>query len=186
MRPDHLTVNARAARAAARQVGVIMAMGALSLAAHEPLCRARDLPIIPSQAGQAAGTDTQAQQGEGRATLQISAQVDRATVDVGDRLTLTITIEGDFAKAELQPFEFPKALEVVAQSRASNVSLRLGDVKRSVSLVYVLRAQEAGTFQLGPFEAVHRGKPIVTDPIQIVVNKPLLPPQQQEHQRYTL
>ena len=114
------------------------------------------------------------------------ARVDKTGVDVGSTLTLTITIEGDFTKAELEPFEFPKAFAVVAQSRASNVSLRVGDVKRSVSLVYVLLAQEPGTFQLGPFQLIHQGKPILTDPIEIVVTKPNLPPQLKETPRYTL
>ena len=46
--------------------------------------------------------------------VRVSAQVDKTTVDVGAQVTLTITIEGDFAKVDLKPFEFPKAFQVLA------------------------------------------------------------------------
>ena len=122
----------------------------------------------------------------GKPKLHISAQVDQTAVDLGSELTLTITIEGDFAKAELRPLQFPKAFQVTAQSQASNISFQLGNVKRSLSLVYVLAPQEAGTFQLGPFEAVHRGKSFFTDPLEILVTKPILPPKLEEHERFLL
>ena len=121
-----------------------------------------------------------------KGALRISATVDRTTVDLGSQLTLTITLDGDVANVSLKPFEFPKALQVVAQSRSSNLSMGAGEVKRSVSLIYVLVPQEAGTFRLGPFQVVHQGKPVVTDSLDIVVKKPLLPPTLHEHQRYTL
>lgn len=118
--------------------------------------------------------------------VRISAQVDKTTVDVGAQLTLTITIEGDFAQANLKPLELPKVFQVVAQSRASNLSVEAGGVKRSVSLVYVLLPQETGTFKLGPFKIVHRGEPLLTDPIEITVNKPVLPPHLSPQPRYIL
>jgi len=118
--------------------------------------------------------------------VHVSAQVDKTTVELGTSVTLTITIEGDFAKAKLEPVAFPKVFAVVAQSQASNVSLRVGALKRSVSLVYVLVPQEAGTFQLGPFHILHEGKALLTDPIEVVVTKPTLPPRLEETPRYTL
>lgn len=118
--------------------------------------------------------------------VRISAQVDKTTVDVGAQVTLTITIEGDFAKVTLQPFEFPEVFQVVAQSRASNLSLEAGGIKRSISLIYVLAPQEPGTFQLGPFKVVHHGEPLLTDPIEVTVSKPVLPPHLQPHERFTL
>ena len=137
-------------------------------------------PLAPPEARAKRGGDADVQ------GLRLSAQVDKTTVEVGSQLTLTLTIEGEFAKAELQPFEFPKALPVVAQSRSTNLSIQLGRVQRSVSLVYVLLAKEPGTFQLGPFQVTYQGKPILTDPIQIVVSKPVLPPHLEEHERITL
>lgn len=119
-------------------------------------------------------------------SVNISAQVDKTAVDLGGRLTLTITLDGDLANVNVQNFKLPPGLQVVAQSRASNVSLGAGEVKRSVSLIYVLLAQEPGTFQLGPFQIIHQGKPVLTEPIEIVVKKPLVPPAKKDTQRYTL
>ena len=110
-------------------------------------------------------------------TLRMSAEVDKTAVNVGSSLTLTITLGGDLGQAQVEPFQFPEGLHVVAQSRASNVALRLGQMQRSVSLVYVLLAREPGTFQLGPFQVTHQGRPILSDPITITVSKPSLPPQ---------
>ena len=118
--------------------------------------------------------------------LAISAGVDRTTVEVGDQLILTLTIEGEFSKAELQPFQLPKALVVAAQSRSTNLSVQAGAVKRSMSLVYVLAAQEPGKVRLGPFQVTYQGKRVLTDPIDIVIHKPVLQPSLEPHERFTL
>lgn len=126
------------------------------------------------------------QRDAGAPSINISAQVDKTAVDLGNRLTLTITVDGDLTNVNMQDFKLPDGLQIVAQSRASNVSMGAGEVKRSVSLIYVLLAQEAGTFQLGPFQIVHQGKSVLTEPIEIVVKKPLVPPTKKDTQRYTL
>ncbi|MBI3087823.1 MAG: BatD family protein [Candidatus Omnitrophica bacterium] len=118
--------------------------------------------------------------------VNISATVDQTRVDVGAQLTLTITIEGAFTNVNLKPIEFPQAFHVVAQSRSSNISLEVGGVKRSVSLLYVLMATEPGTFQLGPFQIMHHDTPLATDPIEITVNKSALPPKLRKQERYLL
>jgi len=118
--------------------------------------------------------------------VTISAQVDKTAVNLGAQITLTITIEGDVEHVQLQKFEFPEALPVVAQSRASNVSISPGEVKRSVSLMFVLAAQQPGTFQLGPFKATHQNQDVSTQPIEIVVNKPVVPPALPGTHRYML
>ena len=119
-------------------------------------------------------------------SITISAQVDKTAVEVGDRVTLTITVDGDLTNVNMQDFNLSDGLRIVAQSRASNVSVGGGEVKRSVSLTYVLLAQEPGTFQLGPFKLVHQGQSVLTEPIEIVVKKPVVPPTQRDTQRYTL
>ena len=119
-------------------------------------------------------------------SITISAQVDKTAVEVGDRVTLTITVDGELTNVNMQDFNLSDGLRIVAQSRASNVSVGGGEVKRSVSLTYVLLAQEPGTFQLGPFKLVHQGQSVLTEPIEIVVKKPVVPPTQKDTQRYTL
>jgi len=125
--------------------------------------------------------------------FQVSAQVDRTSLDVGGRLTLTVTLEGNLAGTELKPLQLPLGFTVAAQTRSSNVFVQPGGIRRAVSLVYVLMPKEAGTFKLGPFTVVRkagsrRGKPqeVSTDPIEIVVKKAVLPPGLKPHERFFL
>ncbi|OGX13172.1 MAG: hypothetical protein A3I71_07630 [Omnitrophica WOR_2 bacterium RIFCSPLOWO2_02_FULL_63_16] len=118
--------------------------------------------------------------------VQLSVQVDRTTVDVGEQLALTITVEGNVQQVELEPVEFPKAFRVVAQSRSTHLAMEAGQVKRSISLVYALTALEPGQFTLGPFEARRRGQSLLSDPLEITVNKPALPPTLEPSERFVL
>jgi hypothetical protein len=118
--------------------------------------------------------------------VKMSAQVDKTAVDLGTQVTLTITVEGDLDHVNLKAWKFPDALPVVAQSRASNVSIGQGQVTRSVSLTFILVPREAGTFTLGPFEATHDRTDVKTQPIEITVKKPVVPPTSPDTKRYTL
>jgi len=120
------------------------------------------------------------------AGLRISAQVDRAAVEIGQQVVLTIALEGELAQATLQSFEFPKPFALVAQQRASNVSVGAMGMIRTINLIYVLVPREAGTFQLGPFQVLHHGTSVETEPIRIVVKKPVLPPNLGQEPRFTL
>ena len=108
--------------------------------------------------------------------LAFSATVDKTTVDVGDPITLTITISGDLTDAQLTQPEFPDGFSVAARSQATNFSIRAGVMERSVSVHFVLVPQQPGTFQLGPFHLARRSQAFTTDPIQITVQKRPVPP----------
>ena len=138
--------------------------------------------IIMISVGWAAGVGAQPM----GPSFHVAAQVDKTTVDVGAPIHLSITLEGDLQKATVQPFEFPQGFSVVAQNRTTNVSIQAGRMTRSVSLNFVLLARAAGTFKLGPFQVLYDGKPVLTDPIDVVVRKPVLPPGSEDHVRYTL
>lgn len=118
--------------------------------------------------------------------VAIQAQVDKAAVELGQAVTLTITVEGEVSGATLKPPQFPKALAVVAQSRSTNVSLQAGSVRRSVSLVFVLQPVETGTFKLGPFELQQGKETAQTEPIELTVKRPILPPNLGSGERLTL
>ena len=118
--------------------------------------------------------------------LKFSAHVDRTDMEAGTQFALTLALEGQFQGAELQPIEFPKGFIALAQSQASNVSVRAGLVTKAMTLTYLLVAQEPGTFQLGPFQLIHNGRPVLTDPITVTIKKPVLPPGLQPQQRFTL
>ena len=109
--------------------------------------------------------------------LTFSAKVDKTSVKMGEPLQLTLTLSGDIAGVELPALQFPDGLTVAARSQATNVSIRGGAAERSMSLHYVLVPQQGGTFQLGPFSIEHAGKTLPTQPIEITVEKPAVPPQ---------
>ncbi len=119
--------------------------------------------------------------------LSFSARVDKTTVNVGDPITLTITLGGDLSGVEMPPFSLPEGLTVAARSQSTNFAFRNGASERSTSLLYILVPQRAGTFKLGPFTITHRHKEVKTDPIELTVNKPALPPHfKPQGERFTL
>jgi hypothetical protein len=108
--------------------------------------------------------------------LTFSAKADKTTLDLGEALTLTMTLSGDVEGVELPPLEFPEGFVVAARSQATNFALRTGAMERSLSLVYALVPQQAGTFKLGPFTIRHQQREFQTEAIEVTVNKPALPP----------
>lgn len=108
--------------------------------------------------------------------VAFSSTVDKTAVQVGDPITLTITLSGDASGVELPPPEFPEGFVVTGQSHTTNVSFRSGVAERVVSLVYVLVPQQPGTFKVGPFRFTRRGQEVSTEPIEITVTKRPSPP----------
>lgn len=119
--------------------------------------------------------------------LKFSAQVDKTAADVGEPVTLTLTLAGDTADATLRPLNLPEGLVIAAQSQQSNFTIHAGAMERAVSLVYVLVPQKAGTFTLGPFIVEHRKKEFQTAPVEVTVKKSALPPTlKPQGERFTL
>lgn len=100
-----------------------------------------------------------------------SASVDKTTVVLGNPIQLTLTLTGDIAGAQLPPPELPEGFAVVGRSQSTNFSIRDGSVEQSVSLVYVLIPQIAGTFDLGPFTVSHGRQQMKTSSISVTVKK---------------
>jgi len=107
--------------------------------------------------------------------LVFSAKVDVTTAAIGDAVTLSLTLSGDVAGVQLPPPQFPEGITVVSRSQSSQFSVQQGVVERSVSVLYVLVPQQAGTFRLGPFMAVKHEQAFKTEPIELTV-KPASPP----------
>ena len=119
--------------------------------------------------------------------VAFSAKVDKTSVDFGDPITLTLTLSGDISGVEFPSIELPEGLSIAARSQSTNFSIRAGATERSVALVYVLVPQRAGTFRLGPFKLEHQHKAFQTEPIDIAVKKPALPPHfKPQGERFTL
>ena len=119
--------------------------------------------------------------------LHFSAQVDRTTVDLGNPINFVVTLKGDLSGVQLPAFKFPEGFVVAARSQSTSFSIHAGAAERSTSLSFILIPQQAGTFQLGPFELVHEKQTLKTEPIEITVKKPAVPPNlQPEGGRFTL
>ena len=103
--------------------------------------------------------------------LIFSASVDKTTVVLGDPIQLTLTISGDIAGVALPPLQLPDGFAVIGRSQSTNFSLHAGAVEQSMSLVYVLIPQRAGTFDLGPFTVSHHQQRLQTSSIAITVKK---------------
>lgn len=108
--------------------------------------------------------------------FSFSAKVDKTAVDVGDPITLTLTLTGDFSSVVFPPIEFPEGFSVAARSQATNFSIRGGAMERSGNLVYVLIPQREGTHQLGPFTIEHQKKTFTTEQITVTVKRSAVPP----------
>lgn len=101
--------------------------------------------------------------------LTVAAKVEKTTVSVGEPFTVTITISGDLEGVEVPPPAFPEGFIVAARSQSTNFSMHGGVIERSTGVSFALAAQQAGTFELGPF-TVRRGKQeLHTEPITITV-----------------
>ena len=119
--------------------------------------------------------------------LKFSAQANKTTVNVGEPITLTLTLSGDIVGAKLKELQLPEGFTVAAQSQQTNFTLNAGAMERSVGLVYVVVPQQAGTFKLGPFTLVHHEKEFQTEPIEVTVEKSALPSKlQPQGERFTL
>ncbi len=119
--------------------------------------------------------------------VAIAAAVDHANVQIGQPLTLTITVSGNLSVLKEGPSgDLPPAFKVAARSRSSNVSIQGRVMQRSLSFISVLVPTTPGTFQLGPFHVTYQGQTVSTDPIAIEVKKPVVPPSAASAPRLTL
>ncbi len=119
--------------------------------------------------------------------LNFSAQVDKTTVNIGEPVNFVVTLKGDLSGVQLPAFAFPEGFVIAARSQSTSFSIRAGAAERATSLSFVLVPQQAGTFQLGPFQLEHEKNTLQTEPIEMTVKKPAVPPHlPPEGRRFTL
>ena len=118
--------------------------------------------------------------------VAIAAAVDKSVLKVGDSLTLTVTLSGDLSQvAEAPRIELPDGFRALAKRQASTVSVSGGTAQRAMSFEYLLQPLKPGVFRLGPFTVDQRGGPIRSEPINVTVKKPVLPPSVKPQPRLT-
>ena len=85
--------------------------------------------------------------------VRVEASVDTKNVEVGERLTLTITVYGD-AKVSQPDLSGIDGFEVAGSYSSQSISIVNARMSRSISLQYALVALREGEFSLGPFSVV--------------------------------
>ena len=107
--------------------------------------------------------------------ITISAATDKTAADVGDPITLTLTLAGNLHSVEPPQLSFPPALHVASQMQSTNIAIKSGVMEKSLSYAFVLIATEPGTYQLGPFRVTKDTQTYATDPITITIKKSAVP-----------
>ncbi len=103
----------------------------------------------------------------GAGAASITATINRTEVAVGDRLQLTLTLEGSSAgEIELPDLS---AFEVHSQGQSRNIQLINGRMNSSVALNYLLIPTQPGTFTIGSVRTKVDGKAVMTKPITVRV-----------------
>jgi hypothetical protein len=100
--------------------------------------------------------------------LRVEASVDTKNVEVGESLTLTITIYGD-GKVSQSDLSSIDGFEVAGSYSSQSISIVNARMSKSVSKQYVLVALREGEFTLGPFSVVSGNTVSETRPIPIRV-----------------
>ena len=107
------------------------------------------------------------------ADLELSAEVDRKTVALGERLLLTVTATGPNVTGLPQP-----ALPVLTDFKlvgtawggfTSDAASDSGDSRRTAGFVYTLEPRRTGSLTIGPVRLTYQGTTCQTQPIAVRV-----------------
>lgn len=118
--------------------------------------------------------------------LSLSAKVDKQTVNVGESFTLVLSLSGDLEEASVPPVSLPEGLAVAASSEENHLVFSDGKSTRMIQVSFIILAQRAGPYRLGPFSVTVGGVEHPTEPLEITVVKPLFPPRLPNAGRTTL
>jgi hypothetical protein len=107
------------------------------------------------------------------AGIELSAEVDRTTVALGERLLLTVTATGAGVSGLPQP-SLPRMADFKSVGTmwgrfTSDPESRGGVSQRTVGFVYTLEPKRTGSLTVGPVKFVHEGTTYETQPIAVRV-----------------
>ncbi len=105
------------------------------------------------------------------------ATVDRNTLEVGDRLTVTYSIDSD--GSNFRPPKFSNLKLLMGPSQSQNVQIINGKVSRYFSFSYVLEAISPGKFTIPSAKITSNGKELTSNSVEITVLKPSQAKQEQ-------
>ena len=115
------------------------------------------------------------------------AGVDQRAVQLGRPFVLTISLSGDLTGVQGEPaFDVPEGLHISSRRQVTDLSVGPAGISRSLNFVYVLVPTKPGTFQLGPFAIQRQDQRVMIDAVEVIVQKPRLPPFLAPQSRYIL
>lgn len=111
-------------------------------------------------------------------TPNFSVTVSSDTVNLSNTFEVTFTIEGENAKK----FQEPEFLdfEVVYRNQSTQMNITNGEVKRTVSYTFGLKAKEVGSFVIEKATVEIAASTYATDFVKIVVDENYTPQTQQQ------
>ena len=109
--------------------------------------------------------------------LDISAELDRQTAQVGDQVVLTVNVQGG-ARSVPEPElpELSQNFEVYSSGSSRSFSLVGGTMSASLTLRYVLVPRREGTFTIGAISVQSGKETAKTEPLTLQVVKGAPPP----------
>lgn len=106
---------------------------------------------------------------------RLDVSVDRTRVEVGEQVTLTVTLTagGDVPAPELP---VPETFDVVGRSSYTTQEINIANGRvvttRNHSYVYSLTARREGSFVIGPAHVLHEGRRLESSKVRVNVVKP--------------
>lgn len=101
------------------------------------------------------------------APIPAEARIERSTIDLGENLTLEITVRGPVS--EEPSFDVPGGLEMLGQSSSRSYEWIDGHSRAETIFHYELAGSEAGRYTLGPFRVGVGGEIVSVPAIAVTV-----------------
>lgn len=101
--------------------------------------------------------------------VTFKATVDRTRIEMGEVMTLTVTVSSGSAKVPKPSLPPMNDFSIVSRGSSRSFSFVNGKMRTSVSYTYALTPKGKGTFTIGACEIVLKGKTYRTAPIEVTV-----------------
>ncbi|UCE65055.1 MAG: protein BatD [Candidatus Zixiibacteriota bacterium] len=103
--------------------------------------------------------------------LSISSSVDRDVVELGDPVTLSVSISGEGGSAPDPVLPDLSDFEVYSSGKNTSISIVNGRFSSTLELSYVLVPKKMGNLTIGPIRVKERNITVSSDPIRIEVKQ---------------
>jgi hypothetical protein len=104
--------------------------------------------------------------------LSISGSVDKTEVELGDPITLSVSITGEGGSTPDPVLPDLSDFEVYSSGKNTSISIINGRFSSTLELSYVLVPRKMGALTIGPILVKEKNVTVSSDPIQIMVRKP--------------